>query len=77
MLKFRFENDFFSNEDDVTVKLTEIVFTNSIIKQGLAKGTNTQALMVGSIVHIAYSLWLILSVPGTMGNLAISCCHVC
>jgi hypothetical protein len=42
------------------VKLTEIVFTNSIIKQGLAKGTNTQALMVQSHRHRAHSRRLIL-----------------
>ncbi|MCP6423446.1 hypothetical protein NL463_29490, partial [Klebsiella pneumoniae] len=28
-----------TNEDDLTVKLTEIVFTNNIIKSGLTKGS--------------------------------------
>jgi DNA-directed RNA polymerase III subunit RPC1 len=35
-----------SNEDDLTVKLTEIVFTNALIKQGLAKGSPTPQFMV-------------------------------
>ena len=35
-----------SNEDDLTVKLTEIVFTNALIKQGLAKGAPTPQFMV-------------------------------
>lgn len=37
-----------TNEDDLTVKLTEIIFTNQLIKTGLAKGVATQALMVSS-----------------------------
>lgn len=37
-----------SNEDDLTVKLTEIVFTSALIKQGLAKGAPTQQFMVRS-----------------------------
>jgi hypothetical protein len=36
----------YSNEDDLTVKLTEIVFMNAVIKTGLAKGVTTQNLMV-------------------------------
>lgn len=35
-----------STEDDLTVKLTEIVFTNALIKQGLAKGALTAQFMV-------------------------------
>lgn len=35
-----------SNEDDLTVKLTEIVLTNALIKQGLAKGSPTPQFMV-------------------------------
>ncbi|KAF8644329.1 hypothetical protein AX16_008537 [Volvariella volvacea WC 439] len=34
-----------SNEDDLTVKLTEIVFTNALIKQGLARGAPTPQFM--------------------------------
>lgn len=39
-----------SNEDDLTVKLTEIVFTNALIKQGLAKGAPTAQFMVSILV---------------------------
>ena len=39
-----------SNEDDLTVKLTEIVFTNALIKQGLAKGAPTAQFMVRPIL---------------------------
>ena len=39
-----------SNEDDLTVKLTEIVFTNALIKQGLAKGAPTPQFMVERLV---------------------------
>ena len=40
-----------SNEDDLTVKLTEIVFTNALIKQGLAKGAPTPQFMVRFLLH--------------------------
>lgn len=35
-----------SNEDDLTVKLGEIVFANQLIKTGLAKGVTTTNLIV-------------------------------
>lgn len=35
-----------TNEDDLTVKLTEIIFTNGLIRTGLSKGVATAALMV-------------------------------
>jgi DNA-directed RNA polymerase III subunit RPC1 len=38
-----------STEDDLTVKLTEIVFTNALIRQGLAKGAPTAQFMVSLI----------------------------
>ncbi|PPQ79563.1 hypothetical protein CVT25_003445 [Psilocybe cyanescens] len=40
-----------SNEDDLTVKLTEIVFTNALIKQGLAKGSPTPQFMASLIYY--------------------------
>ncbi|KAG9118466.1 hypothetical protein FRC07_007018 [Ceratobasidium sp. 392] len=39
------QQDGASNEDDITVKLSEIVYTNAIIKQGLSKGVPTSGLM--------------------------------
>lgn len=35
-----------SNEDDLTVKLTEIVFTSALIRKGLASGAPTPQFMV-------------------------------
>lgn len=49
------QQDGASNEDDLTVKLTEIVFTNALIKQGLAKGVSTAQLMVCSINAMYFS----------------------
>lgn len=43
-----------SNEDDLTVKLTEIVFTSALIKQGLLKGAPTQQFMVSRGQPSAY-----------------------
>lgn len=36
-----------TNEDDLTVKLTEVIFTNGLIRNGLAKGIPMPSLMVG------------------------------
>ncbi|EEB87010.1 hypothetical protein MPER_15838, partial [Moniliophthora perniciosa FA553] len=41
-----------SNEDDLTVKLTEIVFTNALIKQGVSKGAPTPQFMVNPITSM-------------------------
>ena len=35
-----------SNEDDLTVKLAEIIFTNALIREHLNKGISTASLMV-------------------------------
>ena len=39
-----------SNEDDLTVKLTEIILTNNMVKASLAKGTDMMTLMVSSLM---------------------------
>ena len=63
-----------SNEDDLTVKLTEIVFTNALIKQGLAKGAPTAQFMVRhQPLLILISLLIVL---GTMGVSPIVSCYV-
>ena len=36
-----------SNEDDITMKLTEIVFLNDVIQKHRATGAKTQMIMVG------------------------------
>ncbi|CAE7102077.1 unnamed protein product, partial [Rhizoctonia solani] len=45
-----------SNEDDITVKLSEIVYTNAIIKRGLSVGVPTSGLMVGGAMGFSSSL---------------------
>lgn len=45
-----------SNEDDLTVKLTEIVFTNALIKQGLVKGAPTAQFMVSQKAYFLTAL---------------------
>ena len=64
-----------SNEDDLTVKLTEIVFTNALIKQGLAKGAPTAQFMVllFSFHDDNNNLCLI---SGTVGVSTAVCCDV-
>lgn len=65
-----------SNEDDLTVKLTEIVFSNALIKQGLAKGAPTAQFMVGTGCFSGCSFQLILWCTGTMGVPAALRCDV-
>lgn len=59
------QQDGASNEDDLTVKLTEIVFTNALIKQGLSKGVSTAQLMV--YVSLEHLTVVIYSKTGAMG----------
>lgn len=53
------QQDSASNEDDLTVKLTEIIFMNSLIRAGLQEGTPILTLMVTSslarLSHDTYS----------------------
>jgi len=56
-----------SNEDDLTVKLTEIVFTNALIKQGLSKGAPTPQFMVSTNFYPYPILFYLILLPGTMG----------
>ena len=60
----------FSNEDDLTIKLTEIIFTNALIKTGLSKGVATQALMVIQNKLYSTDVYADLAILGTMGILA-------
>ena len=41
------------NEDDVTMKLTEIIFLNDVITKHRATGAKMQMIMVGSLtIHL-------------------------
>ncbi|THH21268.1 hypothetical protein EW146_g237 [Bondarzewia mesenterica] len=54
-----------SNEDDLTVKLTEIVFTNALIKQGLAKGAPAVQLMEQwEFLQLSVAMYINSEVPG-------------
>ncbi|KAI5480363.1 DNA-directed RNA polymerase III subunit RPC1 [Pseudohyphozyma bogoriensis] len=54
-----------TNEDDLTVKLTEIVFMNAVIKTGLAKGTTTTALMEQwDFLQLAVATYINSELPG-------------
>ncbi|KAK0206040.1 hypothetical protein DFS33DRAFT_552424 [Desarmillaria ectypa] len=54
-----------SNEDDLTVKLTEIVFTNALIKQGLAKGTPTfQFMEQWEFLQLSVAVYVNSETPG-------------
>ncbi|KAF9563677.1 beta and beta-prime subunits of DNA dependent RNA-polymerase [Agrocybe pediades] len=59
-----------SNEDDLTVKLTEIVFTNTIIKQGLAKGAPVQQFMEQwEFLQLAVAMYINSELPGVPSQL--------
>ncbi|TRM68642.1 hypothetical protein BD626DRAFT_395166 [Schizophyllum amplum] len=54
-----------SNEDDLTVKLTEIVFTNALIKQGLAKGAPTPQFMEQwEFLRLSVAMYINSELPG-------------
>ncbi|KAF8628167.1 hypothetical protein AX17_006037 [Amanita inopinata Kibby_2008] len=54
-----------SNEDDLTVKLTEIVFTNALIKQGLAKGSPTPQFMEQwEFLQLSVAMYVNSELPG-------------
>ncbi|KIY66237.1 beta and beta-prime subunits of DNA dependent RNA-polymerase [Cylindrobasidium torrendii FP15055 ss-10] len=54
-----------SNEDDLTVKLTEIVFTNALIKQGLTKGAPTPQFMEQwEFLQVCVALYVNSEAPG-------------
>ncbi|KAH9853367.1 beta and beta-prime subunits of DNA dependent RNA-polymerase [Lenzites betulinus] len=54
-----------SNEDDLTVKLTEIVFSNALIKQGLAKGAPTAQFMEQwEFLQLSVAMYINSELPG-------------
>ncbi|KAF8974574.1 hypothetical protein BDZ97DRAFT_1774354 [Flammula alnicola] len=59
-----------SNEDDLTVKLTEIVFTNALIKQGLAKGSPTPQFMEQwEFLQLSVAMYINSELPGVPSQL--------
>ncbi|KAI0052660.1 beta and beta-prime subunits of DNA dependent RNA-polymerase [Auriscalpium vulgare] len=54
-----------SNEDDLTVKLTEIVFTNALIKQGIVKGAPTAQFMEQwDFLQLSVAMYINSELPG-------------
>ncbi|SCV70568.1 BQ2448_3330 [Microbotryum intermedium] len=54
-----------TNEDDITVKLTEIIFINAVIKTGLVKGVTTQNLMEQwEFLQLAVATYINSELPG-------------
>ncbi|KAF9651025.1 beta and beta-prime subunits of DNA dependent RNA-polymerase [Thelephora ganbajun] len=54
-----------SNEDDITVKLTEIVFTNALIKQGIAKGAPVSQFMEQwEFLQVSVAMYINSELPG-------------
>ncbi|KXN84194.1 DNA-directed RNA polymerase III subunit rpc1 [Leucoagaricus sp. SymC.cos] len=54
-----------SNEDDLTVKLTEIVFTNALIKQGLLRGSPTPQFMEQwEFLQLSVAMYVNSELPG-------------
>lgn len=54
-----------SNEDDLTVKLTEIVFTNALLKQGIAKGAPTSQFMEQwEFLQLSVAMYINSEMPG-------------
>ncbi|KAJ3553806.1 hypothetical protein NP233_g12563 [Leucocoprinus birnbaumii] len=54
-----------SNEDDLTVKLTEIVFTNALIKQGLSRGAPTPQFMEQwEFLQLSVAMYVNSELPG-------------
>ncbi|KAF7776405.1 hypothetical protein Agabi119p4_4798 [Agaricus bisporus var. burnettii] len=54
-----------SNEDDLTVKLTEIVFTNALIKKGLLRGSPTPQFMEQwDFLQLSVAMYVNSELPG-------------
>ncbi|PWY98687.1 putative RPO31-DNA-directed RNA polymerase III, 160 kd subunit [Testicularia cyperi] len=57
-----------TNEDDVTIKLTEIIFTNSLLKLGLVKGgkgtTTSQLVQQWEFLQLTVALYINSELPG-------------
>ncbi|KLO17495.1 beta and beta-prime subunits of DNA dependent RNA-polymerase [Schizopora paradoxa] len=60
-----------SNEDDITVKLTEIVFTSALITQGIMKGAPTPQLMdQWEFLQLSVAVYVNSELPGVPPQMA-------
>ncbi|KAJ3933435.1 MAG: hypothetical protein NXY57DRAFT_1066569 [Lentinula lateritia] len=61
-----------SNEDDLTVKLTEIDFTNAVIKQGLARGVPTPQFMEQwDLLQLSVAMYINPELPGVPSQMGL------
>ncbi|KAK9768440.1 DNA-directed RNA polymerase III subunit C1 (rpo31) [Basidiobolus ranarum] len=59
-----------STEDDLTVKLTEIIFTNALIKAGLEKGGSIMNLMEQwEFLQLSVGMYINSDIPGLANNM--------
>ena len=60
-----------SNEDDLSVKLTEIIFSSALIRQGLAKGVPTPQLMEQwEFLQLNVAIYVNAELPGVPSQMA-------
>ncbi|POW18023.1 hypothetical protein PSTT_00252 [Puccinia striiformis] len=60
------------NEDDLTVKLTEIIFTNTLIKTGLVKGVPTQNIMEQwEFMQLSVAMYINAELPGVPSQMGV------
>lgn len=61
-----------STEDDLTVKLTEIIFTNALIKAGLDKGGSVQNLMEQwEFLQLSVAMYIHSELPGVPSSVVV------
>ncbi|EFP75753.2 hypothetical protein PGT21_012768 [Puccinia graminis f. sp. tritici] len=61
-----------TNEDDLTVKLTEIIFTNTLIKTGLVKGVPTQNIMEQwEFMQLSVAMYINAELPGVPSQMGV------
>ena len=71
MLTLNFYSD--SNEDDLTMKLTEIIFLNDVISKHRATGAKIQMIMVGGRLCLAFVNFLSCNRPCDSHSLQCRC----
>lgn len=61
-----------STEDDLSVKLSDIVFTNALIKQGLAKGAPTPQFMdQWELLQLSVAMYINSELPGVPAKMGL------
>lgn len=67
------EQDNGSNEDDITIKLTEIIYTNIVIRDALQKGSPTNMIMEDwDFLQLQCAMYIHSELPGVPSSIAAS-----